>query len=184
MTNKTHIPVQDLQGPVRFSNHFSNQPFPGPLLLSPWPVPAPLKTSGHFVLRVLVVVVLSGSVSVQPLDHVQFSATPWTAAHQGSLSITNSRSLLKHMSIESVMPCNHLILCCPLLLPPSIFPSIRAFSNESVLLDCSCFRYSKKCMFFYSGSHPLGDHSWEIFLKGAFTLVTNTPELNFTYHTW
>ena len=60
------------------------------------------------------------------------SATPWTAAHQASLSITNSQSLLKLMSIESVMPSNHLILCHPLL-PPSIFPSIRVFSNESVL---------------------------------------------------
>jgi len=59
--------------------------------------------------------------------------TPWTAARQASLSITNSRSLLKLMSIESVMPSNHLILCFPLLLPPSIFPSIRVFSNESVL---------------------------------------------------
>ena len=57
--------------------------------------------------------------------------TPWTAAHQASLSITNSRSLLKLMSIESVMPSNHLILCFPLLLQPSIFPSIRVFSNES-----------------------------------------------------
>ena len=61
------------------------------------------------------------------------SATAWTEAHQAALSITNSRSLLKFMSIESVMPSNHLILCCPLLLPPSIFPSIRVFSNESVL---------------------------------------------------
>ena len=60
------------------------------------------------------------------------SVTPWTAQHQASLSITNSRSLLKLMSIESVMPSNHLILCQPLLLPPSIFPSIRVFSNESV----------------------------------------------------
>ena len=60
-------------------------------------------------------------------------ATPWTAAHQASLSITNSQSLLKFMSIESVMPCNHLILCHPLLLLPSVFPSIRVFSNESVL---------------------------------------------------
>ena len=61
------------------------------------------------------------------------SATPWIAAHQASLSITNSRSLPKLMSIESVMPSNLLILCRPLLLPPSIFPSIRVFSNESVL---------------------------------------------------
>ena len=61
------------------------------------------------------------------------SATPWRAGHQASLSITNSWSLLKFMSIESVMPSNHLILCHPLLLPPSIFPSIRVFSNESVL---------------------------------------------------
>ena len=71
--------------------------------------------------------------SVQLLSHVQLFVTPWTAAHQASLSITNSRSLLKLMSIESVMPSNHLILCCPLLLPPSIFPSIRVFSNELVL---------------------------------------------------
>ena len=61
------------------------------------------------------------------------SATPWTAACQASLSITNARSLLKLMSIELVMPSNHLILCHPLLLPPSVFPSIRVFSNESVL---------------------------------------------------
>ena len=71
--------------------------------------------------------------SVQSLSHVQLFATPWTAAHQASLSITNSQSLHKLMSIESAMPSNHLILCRPLLLPPSIFPSIRVFSNESVL---------------------------------------------------
>ena len=71
--------------------------------------------------------------SVQSLSRVQRFATPWTAARQASPSITNSRSLLKFMSIESVMPSNHLILCRPLLLPPSIFPSIRVFSNESVL---------------------------------------------------
>ena len=71
--------------------------------------------------------------SVQPLSHVQLSVTPWTAASQASQSITNSRNLLKLMSIESVMPSNHFILCHPLLLPPSIFPSIRVFSNESVL---------------------------------------------------
>ena len=71
--------------------------------------------------------------SVQSLSHVQLFATPWTAAHQASLSITISWSLLKLTSIESVMSSNQLILCCPLLLPPSIFPSIRVFSNESVL---------------------------------------------------
>jgi len=71
--------------------------------------------------------------SIQSLSHVQLFVTPWTAAHQASLSITNSQSLLKLMSIESVMPSNHLILCRPLLLSPSIFPSIRVFSNESVL---------------------------------------------------
>ena len=73
------------------------------------------------------------SQSIQSLTHVRLFATPWTAAHQASLSITNSRSLLKLMSIESVMTSNHLILCHPLLLPPSIFPSIRIFSNESAL---------------------------------------------------
>ena len=72
-------------------------------------------------------------LSVQLLSHVQLFATPWTVAHQASLSITNCQSLLKLMSIEFVMPSNHLIPCSPLLLPPSIFPSIRIFSNESVL---------------------------------------------------
>ena len=71
--------------------------------------------------------------SVHSLSRVQLFVTPWTAAHQASLSITNSWSLLKLMSVELVMPSNHLILCHPLFLPPSIFPSIRVFSNESVL---------------------------------------------------
>ena len=71
--------------------------------------------------------------SVQSLSHVWLFATPWIAACQASLSITNSQSLLKLMSIESGMLSNHLILWCPLPLPPSIFPSIRVFSNESVL---------------------------------------------------
>ena len=71
--------------------------------------------------------------SVQPLSQVQLFATPWTAALQPSLSITSSWSLRKLRSIESVMPSNHVIICRPLILPPSIFPSIRAFSNESVL---------------------------------------------------
>ena len=71
--------------------------------------------------------------SVQLLSHVRLFATPWTAACQASLSITNSRSPLKLMSVELVMPSNHLILCRPLLLLPSIFPSIRVFSSESAL---------------------------------------------------
>ena len=71
--------------------------------------------------------------SVQSHSHVRLFATPWTAAHQASLSITSSRSLHKIMSIESVMPSNHFILSCPLFLLPSIFPSIRVFSNESAL---------------------------------------------------
>ena len=75
----------------------------------------------------------SHTCSVQSLSHVWLFATPWTAACQASLSITKSWSLLKLMCIELVMPSNHLILCHPLLLLPSLFPSIRVFSNESVL---------------------------------------------------
>ena len=74
------------------------------------------------------------------------SATPWTTAHQASLFITDSQSLLKLMSIESVMPSNHLILCCPLLFPPSIFPSIRVFTSESLL----CIRWPKYWSFSFS----------------------------------
>ena len=80
--------------------------------------------------------------------------TPWTAAHQASLSITNSRNLLKLMSIEPVMPSSHLILCCPLLLLPSIFPSIRIFSNESALH----IRWPKYWSFSFSIS-PSNKHS-------------------------
>ena len=77
--------------------------------------------------------VLNKISSVQSLSFVQLFATPWTAACQASLSITNSWSWLKLMSVESVMPSNPFILCCPLVLLPSIFPSIRVFYNESVL---------------------------------------------------
>ena len=83
-----------------------------------------------FLLNIFLSIIFS---SVQSLMHVQLFVTPWTAARQASLSITNSWSLLKLKSIESVMPSNYLILCCPLLLLPSIFPSIRVFANESVL---------------------------------------------------
>ena len=84
--------------------------------------------------------------SVQSLTCVWLFVTPWTAACQASLSITNSRSLLKLMSFESVMPSNHLILCRPLLLLPWIFPSIRVFSNESVL----CIRWPNYWSFSFS----------------------------------
>ena len=92
--------------------------------------------------------------SVQSLGHIRFFATPWTAARQASLSITNSRSPPKPMSIESVMPSNHLILCCPLLLLPSIFPSIRVFSNESAL----CIRWTK-CWSFSFNTSPTNEHA-------------------------
>ena len=84
--------------------------------------------------------------SVHSLSHVRLFATPRTAAHQASLSITNSRSLHKLMSIELVMPSNHLILCHPLLLLPSIFPSIRVFSNELAL----CMRWPKYWSFSFN----------------------------------
>ena len=92
--------------------------------------------------------------SVQSLSHVWLFSTPWTTACQASLSITDSWSLLKLMSIESVMPSNRLILCHPLLLLPSIFPSIRVFSNESAL----CIRWPK-CWSFSLNISPSSEHS-------------------------
>ena len=94
------------------------------------------------------------SVSQLSLSRVRLFVTPWTSALQASLSIANSRSWLKLMSIESVMPSNHLILCHPLLLLPSIFPSIRVFSNESVL----CIRGPKYWSFSFSIS-PSNEYS-------------------------
>ena len=98
--------------------------------------------------------------SVQSLSRVRLFATPWTAAHQAFLSITNSQSLLKLMSTESVMPSNHLILCHPLFLLPSIFPSIRVFSNESVLW----IRWSKYWSFSFRIS-PSSEYSGLISLR-------------------
>ena len=94
------------------------------------------------------------------LSCVRLFATPWTAACQASLSITNSQSLLKLMSIESGMPSNHLIFSHPLLLPPSIFPSIRVFSNESIL----CIRWPKHWSYSFSIS-PSNEHSGLISLR-------------------
>ena len=93
-------------------------------------------------------------ISVPSLSHVQLCATPWTTALQVSLSITSSRSLLKLMSIKSVTPSNHLILCRPLLLPPSNFPSIRVFPNESFL----CIRWPKDWTFSFNIS-PSSEYS-------------------------
>ena len=98
--------------------------------------------------------------SVQSLSCVQLFATPWTAARQASLSITNSWSLLKLMSIESVAPSNHLILCHPLLFLPSIFPSTRVFSNESVLR----IRWPKYWSFSFSIS-PSNEYSGLIYFR-------------------
>ena len=98
--------------------------------------------------------------SVQVFSHVRLFVTPWTAACQASLSIINSGNLLKLMSIEYVMPSNHLILCCPLRHPPSIFPSTRVFSNESVLH----IRWPKYWSFSFSIS-PSNEYSGLIFFR-------------------
>ena len=125
-----------------------------------------------------------GFSSVQLLSHVRLSVTPWTAAHQASLSITNSWSLLKPMSVDSVMPSNHLILC-PLLLPPSIFPSIRVFSKT--VFQMSHFFESSGQSIGVSASvsvlpmniqdrFPLGWTGWiSLQSKGLSRVFSNTP---------
>ena len=115
--------------------------------------------------------------SVQSLNHVQLFVTPWTAAFQASLSITNSQSLLKLMSIESVMPSNHLILCCPFLPPPSIFPSIRVFSNESALHirwpEYWSFSFNISPSNEHSGLSPLRWTGWISLQSKGFSRVFN-----------
>ena len=115
--------------------------------------------------------------SVQSLRRVQLFATPWTAARQASLSITNSRSLLKLKSIQLVMPSSHVILCRPLFLPPSIFPGIRGFPNQSVLH----IRWPKYWSFSFNispsneYSFPLGWTSWiSLLSKGPSRVFSNT----------
>ena len=108
--------------------------------------------------------------SFQLLSRVWLFETPWTAAHQASLSITNTRSLLKLMSIESVMPSNHLILCCPLLLLLSIFPSIRVFSNESSLH----IRWPKYWRFNSASVLPMSIQDW--FPLGLTCLIFLQPK--------
>ena len=119
------FPKQEYSSGLPFPSP-GNLPNPGIELVSPafQADSLPLNHHGNPLTRFVV---------VQSLGHIQLFATPWTTAHQASLSITNSQSLLKFMSIELVMPSNHLILCHPLLLLPSIFPSTRVFSNESAL---------------------------------------------------
>ena len=114
--------------------------------------------------------------SVQSLSHVQSFVTPWTIARQAFLSITNSQSLLKLMSIESVMPSNHLILCRPLLLLPSIFPSIRVFSKQSAL----CIRWRKYWSFSFTIS-PTNEYSRLISLRMDWLdlLVESSPTPQF-----
>ena len=116
--------------------------------------------------------------SVQSLSHVRLFVSPWTTAHQVSLSITNSHSLLELMFIESVMPSNYLILCRPLLLPPSIFPRIRVFSNESAFR----IRWPKYWRFSFSiipmnirDEFPLGWTGWiSLQSKGLSRAFSNT----------
>ena len=118
--------------------------------------------------------------SVQSLSHFQVFVTPRTAAHQASLSITNSQSLLKLMSTESVMPSSHLVLCCHLLLSPTIFPSIRVFSNESVLSirhwpNYWSFSFSISPSSEYSGLISFSMNWWDSLLsKGLLRISSNT----------
>ena len=117
--------------------------------------------------------------SVQLLSRVRLFVTPWTAACQASLSITNSWSLPKLMSIELVLPSNHLILCHPLLLPPSLFPSIRVFSNESALHirwpKDWCFSVNISPSNEHSGLIPLGWTGWiSLQFKGLSRVFSNT----------
>ena len=128
----------------------------------------------------------SNCIHVEKLESVQFScsvmsdsAAPWTAACQASLSITNSLSLLKLTPIKLVMPSNHLILYHPLLFPPSIFPSIRVFSNEPVLCirwpKCWSFSFSISPSNEYSGLFPLGWSGWiSLQSKGLSRVFSNT----------
>ena len=118
-------------------------------------------------------------LSVQSLSHVQLFATPWTRACQTSLSITNSRNLLKLMSIESVMPSSHLILSRHSLLPPAIFPSIRVFSNESVFLirwpKCWSFNFIISPSNKYSGLFSF-DWFHLLAVQGTLKESSSTPQ--------
>ena len=132
--------------------------------------------------------------SVQSLSHVRLFATPWISAHQASLSITNSQSPLKPRSIESGMPSNHLILCRPLLLPSSICPSIRVFSNESVLrirwpkywsfsFNNQSFKWIFRTNFFYDGlvGSPCSPRDSQASFSTSQFKTINSSVLSFLY---
>ena len=127
--------------------------------------------------NVIHILINSFIYSVQSLSRVWLFVTPWTTAHQASLSITNSQSSPKSMSIELVMPSNHLILCHPLLLLPSIFPSIRVFSNESAL----CIRWPKYWSFSFNIS-PSSEHPGLISFRMDWLDLLAVQPLRLPYH--
>ena len=124
--------------------------------------------------------------SVQSLSHVWLFATPWIAARQASLSITNSRSSLRLTSVESVMPSSHLILCCPFLLLPPIPPSIRVFSNESILhMRWPKYWVSALASFLPSKSQGWSPSEWTCWIslqsKGLSRVFSNTTVQNYQF---
>ena len=137
------------------------------------------RTKLHKCLKRHETLLVTSSIQFSFFSRVWLFVTPWTAAHQASLSITNSQSFLKLMSIESPMPSNHLILSCPLLLLNSIFPNIRIFSNESVLFirwpKCWSFSFSISPSMNIQDWFPLGWAGWiSLQSKGLSRVFFNT----------
>ena len=151
----------------------SGLPFPSPGI-EPMSLVSPALACGFFTTESpRMLSCLFSSVQFSSLSRVRLLATPWTAARQTSLSITNTQSLLKLMSIESVMPSNHLILCRLLLLLPSIFPSIRVFFNESGFH----IRWPKYCSFSYTSVLPKNIQGWfPLGLIGLISLLSKNSQ--------
>ena len=130
----------------------------------------------------VIIIAIVEFVAVQPFSHVRLSAIPWAAACQASLSFTISWSLLKLMSIDSLTPSNHLILCRPLLLPPSIFPSIRIFSHESALHirwpESWSFSFSVSPSNEYSSWFPLG---WTDSFLQSYSWISRINVINYIF---
>ena len=171
-SNPNHVKVKGILGHISWENSWCLVAFKRLLALI---------LSHHFRHTHTEVPQMQGPrVVVQLPSLIQLIATPWTAAHQASLSITSSRSLPKFMSIESVMPSNYLILCCPLFLLPSIFPSIRVFSNESALR----IRWPKYWSFSFSIS-PSNEYSWLVSFKiDWFDLLAERRLSRFFFKRW